>query len=424
MEYKKYTYPSFNIYTIKTDRFKTVNMEIIFREEAKKDEALAQTMLADLMTDCSNKYPNRKDLVKKLEELYQANFYGVVNKTGNVFMTSFVLSFLNPKYVKESSYLEEIISLPFEMIINPFINAKEFDIKNFKIVKNRIHDEILSINEDLSRVAIKKALSLLAKDSPSSYGVMGSLEELEEITPKKLYQAYEKLINSNCDIFLIGDIDMDEVANLIFKYFKNPVIKNQEFNLYVENKPPKKVKKEVAPSQFLETSLVNIYSLNNLTEKEKTITFNFYNYILGGGGLNSKLYQSLREKNSLCYGIKSLYLKYDNLLLVETSIDKKDLKKATKLINAAFKEMQEGKFTEANLKNAEENFIFSLNLALDNPAGIINNYVFNVFDNLPLIPERIKMIKGITKEEIIAVAKKVKPNISFVLEGENHDGEN
>ena len=86
--------------------------------------------------------------------------------------------------------------------------------------------------------------------------------------------------------------------------------------------------------------------------------------------------------------------------------------------------MQEGKFTEANLKNAEENFIFSLNLALDNPAGIINNYVFNVFDNLPLIPERIKMIKGITKEEIIAVAKKVKPNISFVLEGENHDGEN
>jgi len=138
VEYKKYEYPSFNIYTVKTNRFKTVQMEIIFSDEVKKDELLAKTFLADLMTDCSNAYKSRKEVVKKLEELYQATFYGLTNKVGNLVMSSFVLSFLNPLYVKEKNYLNEIISLPFEMIMNPFINAEEFDIKNFNIVKNRL----------------------------------------------------------------------------------------------------------------------------------------------------------------------------------------------------------------------------------------------------------------------------------------------
>ena len=421
MEYKKYEYPSYNIYTVKTNRFKTVHMEILFRDLVKKEDMLTKTFLVDLMTDCSNKYHNRKEVVKKLEELYQASFYGVSNKFGYVSTASFVLNFLNPNYVKDKNYLEEVISLPFEMILNPFVDAQEFDIKNFKVIKNKLHDEILSVNEDINRYALKKALSNLG-DTPSSYGILGTLEELEEITPKKLYLAYQKLINSKCDIFIVGNIDMDLVANLIFKYFKYPVINTKEYNLYVNN-TVKKIKRIKDKSNFLESNLVNIYSLDNLDNKEKITTFYFYNYLLGGG-LNSKLYQLLREKNSLCYGIKSLYLKYDNLLVVQTSLNKKDINKAKKLINQAFKEMREGKFGEEEINSAKESFIFSLNLASDNLGGIMNNYVFNVLDDLPLIDDRIKLIKDIKKEDIINVAKKIKPNISFVLEGEEENGSN
>ena len=421
MEYKKYEYPSYNIYAVKTNHFKTVHMEILFRDDVNKEDMMAKTFLVDLMTDCSNKYHNRKEVVKKLEELYQASFYGVSNKFGYVSTASFVLTFLNPMYVKDKNYLEEVINLPFEMILKPFVNAEEFDIKNFNIIKNKLHDEILSVNEDINRVALKKGLKLLG-DTPSSYGILGTLEELEEITPKKLYMAYQKLINSKCDIFIVGNIDMDEVANIIYKCFKYPVINTKEYNLYVDNQV-KKVKKVKESSKFLETSLVNIYSLNNLDRKEKITTFYFYNYLMGGG-LNSKLYQLLREKNSLCYGVKSLYLKYDNLLVINTSLKKKDVNKAKKLINQALKEMEDGKFSDEELNSAKESFIFSLNLALDNLGGIMNNYIFNVLDDLPLIDERIKLIKDIKREDIINVAKKIKPNISFVLEGEEENGNN
>ncbi len=420
MEYKKYEYPSFNIYTVKTNRFKTCHLEITFRSLVDKN-SFVKTFLVDLMTDCSKKYKTRKEVVKKLEELYQANFYGVTNKIGKTLMSSFVLSFLNPNYTEDKNYLEEVIGLPFEMIMNPFIKAEEFDIKNFNIVKNRIHDEILAINEDINRVSIKNALNNLEGDTPSKTSIIGTLEDLELVSPKTLNEAYKDLLNNNlCDIFVIGNLDMDKVANIIFKKFKNPVVKTKKDQLYVENIMPKKVKKITEQSKFLETNLVNIYNITGLTKKEKTITFYFYNYLFGGGGLNTKLYQLLREKNSLCYGIKSLYLKYDNLLMVETSVDKKDVKKANSLIKQAFKEMKEGKFSDEELESAKANFIFSLNLAQDNPAGIINNYVFHVLDDLPLVEDRIKMVKDITREEIVLVAKKVKPMISYVLEGEQN----
>ena len=425
MEYRKFEYPSFNLYTIKTNRFKTCQMEIIFKDEAKKDDVMLKTFLSDLMSDCSLKYHTRKDVARYLEELYQASFYGLTNKTGNLMLTSFVLNFLNPKYAQEKDYLEKVLELPFEMILHPAIQAGDFDIRNFNIVKNRLHDEILSVGENINRVSLKKALGELDKNSPSSYGVLGTVEELEEVTPKKLAEAYQDLIHSNCDIFVIGDLDMDQVANLIFQYFKNPVVKTRELsNLYVDNKVQKKVKKVREKSHFLESNLVQIYNLENLTEKERVTTFHFYNYLLGGGGLNTKLYQLLRERNSLCYGVKSMYLKYDNLLVIQTSVSKKDVSRAEKLIKQAFREMKAGDFSDAELENAKESFIFSLNLSLDNQGGILNNYVFNVLDNLPFIEERIKMIDTVTKEEIVAIANKIKMNISFVLEGEENNGDN
>ncbi len=424
MEYKKFEYPSFNLYTVKTNRFKTCQMEIIFQSDANKQDVMNKTFLADLMSDCSKKYQSRKDVARKLEELYQANFYGLTNKTGSRLMTSFVLEFLNPRYVNDKDYMLQVLALPFEMILNPRIEAGDFDIKNFNVVKNRMALEILSVSENISRVSLKKALEKLDSNSPSSYGVLGSISELDKITPKSLAESYQDLMNSVCDIYLIGNINMDEAASIIASNFNNRVVKTKELaNMYVDNKVSKK-KIYHENSRFLETNLVQIYSLDGLNEKEKNITFHFYNYLLGGGGLNTKLYQLLREKNSLCYGIKSAYLKYDNLLVIQTSIDKKDVKMACKLIDQAFMEMKNGDFSEEDLEHAKENFVFSLNLSLDNESGILNNYVFHIMDNLPLIEDRIKMIDDVTKEEIVKLSSKIKPSITFVLESGDNDGRN
>lgn len=420
MKYKTYNCNSFNVHTIKTDKFKTSHVEVIFRDIANKDEMGAYSFLADMLSQSSKTYPRKKDLITRFEELYKIIVYATTLRVGNVLDFHVSLDFINPDYINDKNYVEEVIKTLFDIIENPNVTNDEFDLKTFNIVKERLKREINSLKENPMKQSIKEAFKAMNTDTPTSYELLGNLESLEKITPSSLYKTYKNLRkNFKVDIFLIGNLEMDDTVSLIKKYFKNRYIIENKLDLMVDNKEIKRLVVKSMASDNVQANLVMIFNLKKLTEIEKNITFNVFNYLYGSGGLTSKLYQSIREKNSLCYAISSMYLKYDKLLLVHISLEQANVKKATSLVKKELKNMQVGNFTEEELKDAINNMIISLDMAQDNNVSIINNYVFHVFDNLPMPEERVEMFKNIKKEDVISVAKKVKLNTIFTLEGRN-----
>ncbi len=420
MKYKTYNCNSFDVHTIKTDKFKTSHVEVIFRDIANKEEMGAYSFLADMLSQSSKTYPRKKDLITRFEELYKIIVYATTLRVGNVLDFHVSLDFINPNYINDKSYVEEVIKTLFDIIENPNVTNDEFDLKTFNIVKERLKREINSLKENPMKQSIKEAFKAMNTNTPTSYELLGTLESLEKITPSSLYKTYRNLRkNFKVDIFLIGNLEMDDTVSLIKKYFKNRYIIENKLDLMVDNKEIKRLVVKSITSDNVQANLVMIFNLKNLTEIEKNITFNVFNYLYGNGGLTSKLYQSIREKNSLCYAISSMYLKYDKLLLVHISLEQANVKKATSLVKKELKNMQAGNFTEEELKDAINNMIISLDMAQDNTVSIINNYVFHEFDNLPMPEERIEMFKNIKKEDVINVAKKVKLNTIFTLEGRN-----
>lgn len=420
MKYKTYNCNSFNVHTIKTDRFKTSHVEVIFRDTANKEEMGAYSFLADMLSQSSKTYPRKKDLITRFEELYKIIVYATTLRVGNILDFHVSLDFINPDYINDKNYIEEVIKTLFDIIENPNVTNDEFDLKTFNIVKERLKREINSLKENPMKQSINEAFKAMNTDTPTSYELLGNLESLEKITPSSLYKTYKNLRkNFKVDIFLIGNLEMDDTVSLIKKYFKNRYIIENKLDLMVDNKEIKRLVVKSMASDNVQANLVMIFNLKNLTEIEKNITFNVFNYLYGSGGLTSKLYQSIREKNSLCYQISSMYLKYDKLLLVHISLEQVNVKKATSLVKKELKNMQAGNFTEDELKDAINNMIVSLDMAQDNNVSLINNYVFHVFDNLPMPEERVEMFKNIKKDDVINVAKKVKLNTVFTLEGRN-----
>ena len=420
MKYKTYNCNSFNVHTIKTDRFKTSHVEVIFRDIANKEEMGAYSFLADMLSQSSKTYPRKKDLITRFEELYKIIIYATTLRVGNILDFHVSLDFINPDYINDKNYIEEVIKTLFDIIENPNVTNDEFDLKTFNIVKERLKREINSLKENPMKQSINEAFKAMNTDTPTSYELLGNLESLEKITPSSLYKTYKNLRkNFKVDIFLIGNLEMDDTVSLIKKYFKNRYIIENKLDLMVDNKETKRLVVKSMASDNVQANLVMIFNLKNLTEIEKNITFNVFNYLYGSGGLTSKLYQSIREKNSLCYQISSMYLKYDKLLLVHISLEQVNVKKATSLVKKELKNMQAGNFTEEELKDAINNMIVSLDMAQDNNVSLINNYVFHVFDNLPMPEERVEMFKNIKKDDVINVAKKVKLNTVFTLEGRN-----
>ncbi len=418
MKYKTYNCNSFNIYTIKTDRFKTSHLEVIFKNVLKKEEIGTYSFLADMLSEGCKKYPRKKDLITRFEELYKIVIYASTMRVGNVIDLHVSLDFINPEYIEDEGYIEDVIKTLFEVILNPNVCNDEFDLKTFNIVKERLRREINSLKENPVKQSIKEAIKTMDSNSPTSYEILGTIEELENITPAKLYNAYKSLRkNFKVDVFLIGNLDMDNVASLIKKYFKNRYIVSDNFEVMVDNKETKKVKEKAMKSDNIQTNLVMLFNLKNLSELEKNITLNCFNYLYGSGGLTSKLYKSIREENSLCYAINSMYLKYDKLLMVQISLDSCNVKKAISLVKKELKNMQNGNFSEEEVRDAINNMVISLDMSLDNNIAILNNYVFNIYDKLPSIEERKEYFKKLTKEDIVNVSKKVKLNTIFTLEG-------
>ena len=59
---------------------------------------------------------------------------------------------------------------------------------------------------------------------------------------------------------------------------------------------------------------------------------------------------------------------------------------------------------------------------LSNNTSILNNYIFNYFDDLPLVEERIKQIAKVEKKDLIKCGKCLSLNTIYIQEsGVNED---
>ena len=101
---------------------------------------------------------------------------------------------------------------------------------------------------------------------------------------------------------------------------------------------------------------------------------------------------------------------------IYAGIDPNNYEKALKLIKKSLKEMTIN-ITDEELENAKKSLSTSLNMIIDNPSSIINNYLFRNVANLKTVEERLEQLKNITVDQIKTYAKNVKINTVYMVSG-------
>ncbi len=417
MDYKLFKYNNINVHTVRTDKFKNCSIEVMFRNKMDIDKITSLNMLIDTMTYSCKKYPTRRDLAIAMENLYSTSIRGGSTRLGNYLFTSFVVDFLNPKYC-DDNYLNDVLDLFHEVLFNPNIENKEFDKRSFNIAKNRLQANIETEKESPVKYAVLRSHYHMDKDSLSSYSLVGNLKDLKKISTSNLVNTYNYLFNnSTIEIYIIGNIDMNDIVKLLKKKFIFNNKKESINNLLIHNKLCNKVKNIEELGHYEQDSFIMLFNLDNLTEREKNFVLPVYNSIFGNGGLTAKLYKYIREENSLCYNLFSNYQKYDSLLMIYVGLNAKDKDKCIGLVNKALDEMKNGIFEDEDLINAKKSILNNIYISLDSPGGMINNYFMNNIDNIPLPEERIKLYNSITKEEVMELGNKIKLNVIYILKG-------
>lgn len=418
MLYDKFENETYNLYTIETSKFKSVHMEVVFRTPATKENMTYLSLLSSILMENSSAYPSQKMLERKKCDLYNANIYATNTRVGKIILTNFVLDFLDPKYTSKEM-LEESIKMLLEMILNPNVKDGEFDEETFNKIKRCVSSDIEALKEAPKQASILGAFKSLDSEDLRGLNANGDIEILNTITPKKLYKYYLDFLEKSArDIYVIGFVEGKTLDKIVKKYANFKSIPTMDNTIFLPQLKVKNSKDRVDKGNITQTQLVEIYSLGELTDDEINYALPLFNMLWGSGSLESKLYKSLRGENSLCYNVTTFYQKYDNVIILHTAIDEENTKLAKKLINNTLNQMNKGDFTDQELENAKNIMITSLNIVLDSPNRIVDNYLFKNLVGLPELEDRIDKIRELSRDDIIAVAKKLKLALTYRMRGE------
>src|SRR5690554_5775445 len=113
---------------IKTDKFKTITVFVVFFGEFNKENATKRSLLSRIMSNTTKLYPTKKLVANKLFDLYDAGIFVNSFPIHKANLTVFGLNIVNPKFVNDDGLLNEAFSFLKEFIFNPNFDDNGFDI--------------------------------------------------------------------------------------------------------------------------------------------------------------------------------------------------------------------------------------------------------------------------------------------------------
>lgn len=419
MNYKKHNMGNYNLYFLKTNKFKTISLSIRLKKEKTKLDAVYASILKEVLKSGTNDYKNINDYYRASLDLYNPSIKISTSNYGKD--RTFLINgkFANEKYT-EKDMNKKTIEFIFSSLYNPKTNNDEFDSEIFDICRHDYIELLKSAKDDPFKYAQDR---LWEEMNVYDFEILNNEEAIkiaEEMTSKDLYKYYKTLFTENSlDIFVVGDFDDEQMKDIIKNIVKG------DFKSSIQNRPIEhsKIEKEREIVETIKTSQSQMaigLKFKDITDFERKYVSIFYASILGGGW-SSKLFQTVREENSLCYYIGASRSISHSVMFIYASIDANSYKQTLKLIKEEILSMTKGDFTESHMDQVKQVYYNSLLEIEDNQTLLMNSLIDFITTGNDDVEERKKQIEKVTKEDIIALAHKVYLAVIYFLKGEVFD---
>ena len=141
--------------------------------------------------------------------------------------------------------------------------------------------------------------------------------------------------------------------------------------------------------------------------------------MLYGGGMTSKLFMQVREKESLCYDIGSGYHGSKGMLVVSAGIEFAMKDKVLTRIREQLQACKDGDFTAEELSAAKQGLITQLQATHDSPGAIENYYATGLLSgHCKTTQQHMALIEQVDKEQVCAAARTLQEHTVYFLRGE------
>lgn len=409
------------IHKIETNQFKTNLYAVFLATPLKRENVTKDALIAAVLRRGTKNIISQDKISKELEEMYGASFDCGIEKTGDNHIIKFYLEALNEEFLPEKEELtQKCINILLDIVTNPFVENNGFKQEYVDGEKENLKQIINGKIDNKARYSLDRCIEEIFKGEPYGLYKYGYVEDLEKITPQDLYEYYKELIkNCKIDIYYSGIFDNDNTEKIIEKRLQENNIESRNAEYVINNEMTEKKQKSETKTveESMDVTQGKLVLGLQIDDNNKNSRFaaSVYNAILGGGA-NSKLFQNVREKNSLAYTASSSYIRTKNVILVHCGIDIEKYEKALETIKEQIEDMKKGNFTDKDIEDAKKLIISSVkSISAEQDTEITYDYGQELSNEHTTIKDYQQNIEQVKREQIVDIANKININTIYFL---------
>lgn len=247
-------------------------------------------------------------------------------------------------------------------------------------------------------------------DHPYGRPVRGTRQTVTSLTVADFRDFISaRLARDNLVVGVVGDITPDDLGRLLDRAFGELPARSAPAG--VADAAPAGAGRTLIIRRPVPQSILVLGENGVKRDDPDWFAASLVNYVLGGGGFNSRLMEEVREKRGLTYGIYTSLATYDHagLLMGSSSTENSRAARALEVTREVWRTMYERGPTDEELANAKRFLTGSFALRLDSTTQIARTLVAVQYDRLGIdyLNQRDALIERVTMDDARRVAKRL-----------------
>lgn len=401
-------------------RFKQGCLSIQLIRPMRESEAAMNALIPAVLLRGTRQHPDLRSVTMALDDLYGASVGPLVRRVGDYQTTGFYCSFMDPRFALPGDrVLEPMAAFLRELLLDSPTQDGGFLPEFVESEKRNLISTIESELNDKQSYAMGRLLKSMCRGDSFGLPRLGEKEQVAAIDPAALYQHYQKILReSTIRIFYVGSQEPAEVGKLLRPLFDLP----GRCPMTLAPQSDLRCGESSRGSETMEVTQAKLclgFTTPITNRTPEFAAMQLLNTVFGGG-MTSKLFMNVREKQSLCYSISSNYYGAKGILTVSAGIDADQREKVEQEILHELSLCRSGDITPAELTAAKEAMISSLRSTHDTPGAIEGYYSTAALSGIDLTPQRyMENVAKVTAEQVAEAARSVKLHSSFFLSGDD-----
>lgn len=295
-------------------------------------------------------------------------------------------------------------------LLHTAITEPRFDDEPVERLRAQILTGLRQSEKNPNSIVGRTWFELAFGDHPYAHPVAGNITGVSRISANDLRGYVERIFaKEGLKIAVVGDITAAQLATKLDEIFGD-LPAQPDLNEVPKIEPVEGPIKKIIGLDIPQT-VITFGHKGFARDDPDFIPAYIVNYILGGGGFSSRLYEEVREKRGLAYSVYTYLqpLKQTALFMGGVATQNERAGESISTIEAEIKRLAVDGPTEEELAHAKSFLIGSYNLRFDTSDKIANQLVGIQISDLGIdyIDNRNDLINEVTIEDVKRVAERL-----------------